>query len=152
VTVRSQLRSYLSWPTEALLVGPNTSSFWKWAAWGGSFVLGLGLSFASCRTVGRAVFTMSGRDSFWSVVVACAAVLFLPLVLLGLLLPRVGGPALVLSSATVCVCSLPAAEWNGTAALSLVLLVALPLFVVGSGFTWSGLRPESRKGVQGGLA
>ena len=87
---------------------------------------------------------MSGRDSVWSMVVAGAAVLFLPLVMLGLLLPRVGGPALVLSSVATCMCCLPAAEWNVTAALSVVLLMALPLFVVGAGFTWSGLRPSGR--------
>jgi hypothetical protein len=152
VTVWSQLRSYLSWPTEALLVGPDTSSLQKWAAWGGSFVLGLGLSLASCATVGRAAFTLSSRDSVWSFVVVGASLLFLPLVVTGLVLPRVGGPALVLLSAAACACSLPATESNVTAAFWVMLVLALPMFVVGAGFTWSGLRPEARPEMKGGLA
>jgi hypothetical protein len=152
VTVWSQLRSYLSWPTEALLVGPDTSSPQKWAAWGGSFILGLGLSLASCATVGRAVFTMSDRDGFWAIVVAAVAVLFLPLVVLGLVLPRVGGPVLILFSAAAVVSSLPASDWSVSSALGVVAAVALPLLVVGIGFTWSGLRPETQRGAKGGLA
>ncbi len=78
---------------EALLVGPDTSSLQKWTAWGGSRTR----PRAVTRVVpdrGRAVFTMSSRDSVWSMVVTGAALLFLPVVMLGLVLPRVGGPAL----------------------------------------------------------
>ena len=115
-------------------------------------MLGLGLSIASCATVGKAAFTMSGRDSVWSIVVVGAGLLFLPLVIMGLVLPRIGGPALVLLSAAVCVWSLPATESDVTAAFWVNLVLALPMLVVGAGFTWSGLRPETRPEMKGGLA
>ena len=49
-------------------------------------------------------------------------------------------------------CSLSAAGLNVAAASWLVIVLGLPPFVVGAGFTWSGLRPEPRKGSIGGLA
>jgi integral membrane sensor domain MASE1 len=95
--------------------------------------------------VGRAAFTMSSRDNLFSVVLISIAILFLPLVFLAFVLPRLGGPVLVLGSAVIALTSLPAAEFNVPAAASVIALVALPMFLVGAGFTWSGLRPEGRK-------
>ena len=145
MTMWRQFRSYLSWPTEALLVGPDASSSWKWLAWGGSFVLGLGLSLVACGTVGRAFFVMSSRDSIWSITVVGAALLFLPLVLAGLVLPRLGGPLLVFLSVAVTLSSLPATQMNVGAAVWVLVVLAVPMFVVGSGFAWSGLRPVERR-------
>jgi hypothetical protein len=142
----SQLRSYVSWPTEALLPGPDPSSARKWAAWLGSFALGLLLGGASFRSVGQAIFTLGNRANPFEVTAVLAAASFLPLVLFGLLLPRVAGPLIVLASLVTVVCALPATHFQ-IAALVAAVLLALPMCAVGFGFIWSGLRPEPSGGV-----
>jgi len=139
--MRSQLRSWVSWPTEALLPGPDTSSIRKWGAWLGSFVLGLILGAASCQSVGKGLFTLSERASLFEVTAVWAAASFLPLVFFGLLLPRIAGPLIVVASLVVTVCSIPGSGFN----IGIVLVAALWSFAtgaVGLGFIWSGLRPE----------
>jgi len=149
MSVWSQVRSWASWPTDALLVGPETSSAGKWAAWGISFVVGLGLGLASCATTGRGFFTIGSNDNAFSIFVVSVAMLFLPLVCLGFVLPRVGGPLLVVAAAGVVVAALPATHFVGIAsALVGALALGAPMALVGVGFTWSGLRPEP-KVVQG---
>jgi hypothetical protein len=145
MSVRSQLRSYFSWPTEALLVGPDTSSPKKWGAWALSFVAGLGLGFVSCHAVGTAYFTSGTNDNAFSDLIVATGVLFIPLVLASLVLPRIGGPLLVLGSAVIAISSLPALQFQILSALQVVLVASVPMFLVGLGFTWSGLRPESVK-------
>jgi hypothetical protein len=139
----SQIRSYISWPTEALLVGPNTSSRRKWLVWAASCVFGLGLGLVSVRSVFLGFFTLKQDESIFTYFVATAALLFIPLVCLGFVLPRLGGPVLLLTAVVVVLTSLPAAEFSVLAALLVSLAVAGPMFLVGAGFTWSGLRPES---------
>ncbi len=95
---------------------------------------------------------MSSRDNLFSIVLISIAMLFLPLVFMAFVLPRLGGPLLVLGSVVIALTSLPAAEFNVPAAASVMALVALPMFLVGAGFTWSGLRPEGQKEENGGLA
>ena len=142
----SQLRSWVScWPTDALLVGPETSSARKWAAWGMSFVVGMGLGLASCATVGRAFFTIGSNDNVFSIFIASAAMLFLPLVCLAFVLPRVGGPLLVVAAVGIAVAILPATHFDDVASgLGGALVLGGPMALVGIGFTWSGLRPEPK--------
>jgi hypothetical protein len=147
MSVWSQLRSYFSWPTEALLVGPNPSSSRKWAAWAFSFVFGLGLGLASCQVTGRAVFTSGPTDNPFSIVVLTTAVLFIPLVCVGFVLPRVGGPLLVLGALGVALSSLPAVRFNIASALGVILTIAGPMCLIGLGFTWSGLKPHTANQV-----
>jgi len=72
-------------------------------------------------------------------------------VFVALVLPRLGGPLLVLGSAVIALTCLPASEFNVPAAASVIALVAAPMFLVGAGFTWSGLRPEGQRQENGGL-
>ena len=136
----SQVRSWISWPTDALLVGPETSSRAKWGAWGLSFVAGMGLGFASCHAAGMALFTTGENESIFSKIVVVTAVLFIPLVCAAFVLPRLGGLLLVGASGIVALASFLALRFQVGAALVATLLFALSMLLVGLGFTWSGLR------------
>jgi hypothetical protein len=138
MSVASQYRSYLSWPTEALLVGPNTSSWEKWLAWASSFVGGMTLGIAWFGRASRGLFTAGAHEGFLSVFPTLAATLLVPLVIASLVLPRVGGPILVLASVASILCSIPASAFDLSSVGAVALLLYLPMLLVGLGFTWSG--------------
>ena len=140
MSVWKQVRSWFAWPTDALLVGPDTSSLDKWLAWGLSFVLGMGLGLASCHISGMALFTSGSNDNVFSNVFVVTAVLFIPLVCVAFVLPRIGGLLLVVGACVMALVSLPALSFQVGSALGAVLVFALPMLLVGLGFTWSGLR------------
>ena len=145
MSVWSQYRSYLSWPTEALLVGPTTSSPNRRSAWLASFAVGLALGFGWCRSAGRGFFTVRQDEGFVSVFPVLTALLLIPMVLVAAVLPRIGGPLLVLVSAASVLCCLPALEFDLKAVGIAAAMLYVPMLLVGIGFTWSGLRPETRQ-------
>jgi hypothetical protein len=143
VSVWSQYRSYFSWPTEALLVGPTTSSQKRRLAWLASFAVGLALGLGWCRSSGRGMFTVREDEGFVSVLPVLTAVLFIPMVVFAAVLPRIGGPVLILASVTSILCCLPALEFSLQAIGLATATLYAPMLLVGLGFTWSGLRLET---------
>jgi hypothetical protein len=111
------------------------------------------LSQAARLEISSVVICITPRQTVRaSEVLFSIAMLFLPLVFVALVLSRLGGPVLVLGSAVIALTCLPASEFNVPAAASVNALVAAPMFLVGAGFTWSGLRPEGWRQENGGLA
>ena len=145
MSVWSQYRSYLSWPTEALLVGPTTSSQNRRLAWLVSAVVGLTLGLGWCRSAGRGFFTVRQDEGFVSVLPVLTAVLLIPMVVFAAVLPRIGRPVLVLASAASILCAFPALDFRLQAVGIAAATLYVPILLVGLGFTWSGLRPETRR-------
>jgi hypothetical protein len=141
VSAWSQYRSYASWPTEALLVGPNASRA-KWMAWAISFVVGLGLGLVWWRTASKSFFTLGAREGIVSVLPVLVGVLLVPMVIVAFILPRIGGPILILAALVSVLCILPASHFDVAMVIVATLGLYAPMCCIGLGFAWSGLRSE----------
>jgi hypothetical protein len=130
---------YLSWPKHPFRIGPERSK-WKRDAWAVSSFVGISLGFFSCWKWSGAWFALGSNDIPFGIFMVFAAVLIGPMVILACVLPRLGGPILVLVSVTSMLVS-PLALGSDADVRSVILIAGTtfaPATLVGLGFWWSG--------------